>query len=62
MVVFPETVTVQFCPETDVQPDHEPKLLLPAVVGAWKMYVEPELNVSENEVLPVVCRLVKLLP
>jgi hypothetical protein len=59
---LPETVTVQFAPLADVHPDHELKLLFPAVAGAPKTIVVPELSVSVNVVVPVVRRLVTELP
>jgi hypothetical protein len=59
---LPETVTVQFAPETDVHPDHELKLFPPAVAGAPKITVVPELSVRLNVVVPVARRLVTELP
>jgi hypothetical protein len=59
---LPETVTVQVAPATDVHPDHELKLLPPAVAGAPKYIVVPELSVSVNDVVPVADRLVAELP
>jgi hypothetical protein len=62
IVTLPETVTVQLAPETEEHPDHELKLLLPAVAGAPKTIVVPELSVSVSVVVPVVRRLVAELP
>jgi hypothetical protein len=59
---LPETVTVQFAPEGGVHPDHELKLFPPAVAGAPKTIVEPELSVSVKVVVPNVERLVTVLP
>ena len=52
IVTLPVTVTVQFAPETEVHPDHEPKLLLLAVAGAPKIIVVPELSVNVKAVVP----------
>jgi len=49
-------------PEVDVHPDHELKLLLPAVAGAPKAIVVPELSVSVNVVVPCARRLVAEFP
>jgi hypothetical protein len=62
IVTLPETVTVQFAPEAEVHPDHELKLLPPAVAAAPKYIVVPELSVSVNVVVPVVTRFVAELP
>lgn len=62
MVTLPETFTEHIAPVTEVQPDHEPKVLVPAVAGAPKIIVVPELSVSVNGVIPVVRRLVTEFP
>jgi hypothetical protein len=62
IVTLPETMTVQFEPDTDVHPDQEAKLFPPAVAGAPKMTVVPEASLTVNAVVPVVRRLVRLLP
>jgi hypothetical protein len=62
IVTLLETVTVQFAPDTDVHPDHELKLLLPAVAGAPKTIVVPELSVNVKVVVPRVDGLVTELP
>jgi hypothetical protein len=62
IVTLPETVTVQFAPDTEVQPDHELKLLLLAVAGAPKIIVVPALSVTENVVVPVASKAVAALP
>jgi hypothetical protein len=59
---LPETVTVQFAPETEEHPDHELKLLPPAVADAPKIIVVPELSVTVNAVVPKASRLVAELP
>jgi len=53
-VTLPDTVTVQFAPKAELHPDHELKLLLPAVAGALKVSVVPELSVSAAADVPVV--------
>jgi hypothetical protein len=58
IVTFPETVTVHVMPEVDVHPIHALKLLLPAVAGAMKDIVAPELSVSVAAVVPVVSAVV----
>jgi hypothetical protein len=62
IVTFPETVTVHVAPVADVQPDHEVKLLFPAVAGALNNIVVPEFSVTLNDVVPRVLRLVAELP
>jgi hypothetical protein len=52
MVVVPERVSVHSVLETDVQPDHELKLLLPAVGDRLKIMVEPELAVTVKGAVP----------
>jgi hypothetical protein len=59
---LPETVTVQFAPEVEVHPDHELKLVVPAVAGAPKIIVVPELSESVKVVMPVARRLVTEFP
>jgi len=61
-VVLAFIVTLQVTVVADVHPDHELKLLFPAVAGAPKTIVVPELSVSVNVVVPVVRRLVTELP
>jgi hypothetical protein len=53
---------VQFAPETEEHPDHELKLLPPAVADAPKIIVVPELSVTVNAVVPKASRLVAELP
>jgi hypothetical protein len=53
---------VHVAPVADVQPDHEVKLLFPAVAGALNNIVVPEFSVTLNDVVPRVLRLVAELP
>jgi hypothetical protein len=62
IVTLPDTVSVQVAPETEVHPDHELKLLPPAVAGAPKAIVVPEASVSVKLVVPVPRRAVAELP
>jgi len=63
IVILLDTVTVQVAPVAEVHPDHELKLLFPAVAGALKISVAPELRpLTLNDVVPVVSRLVTLFP
>jgi hypothetical protein len=62
IVTFPETVTLHDAPEAEVHPLHEPKLLLPAVAGALKLYVDALGALTVNEVVPLDTVLVTAFP
>ena len=53
---------MQFVPETEVHPIHELKLFPPAVAGAPKIIVVPELSVTVKVVIPLARRLVSEFP
>lgn len=62
IVAFAEYVTLHVVPEVDVHPVHPLKLLFPAVAGATKFSVVPDVSDTWNDVVPFASRLVNGLP